>query len=693
MYVHKFQYDTSLHTVAAMSSPSLFDQISDPLTLAEAFGRVRRNGGGPGGDSETLMRFIASTPARFGQISAQLRSGHYRPGPVRRVSVPKPSGGRRQLAIPCVADRVVMTAVANLLSQLLEPEFEPESYGYRPGRSARQAVERVAFLRRSGYAWVVDGDIKAFFDNVPHHLLLPRLAPFVPDARLMELIADWLEAMGVEGRGLPQGSPLSPVLANFYLDAADEALTDGPVRLVRYADDFVLLARTEKEAEAALAKARTVFGALGLELHAEKTRVVPFDREFTFLGKLFVRSLVLDAPDVRPAEALPDLPEPPEPPVHRRIRGRDLPPPGPVRMDTEPGDAGALDARRPSDAPAARLRPLYVHEAGRRLSTEGHAFIVVEDGRQLLVLPPAQVDRIELGRHVVLDDAAARLAMAEGVPIAYVDGHGSTMGRLQPVFARSHGRLHLAQAALALDPARRFAMARSIVANRIASQRAVLKRLDSRRKLPQIAEAVEQLKRLRNRVAEALDVTTVQDAMALEAAAGRLYWPTLGACMLHGLAFRHRTRQPAGDPPNVVLNWLSWLLARDLGALAERHGLHTGFGCLHMEREDGDPLVYDLMEAFRAPLTEGLTVYLFNNQILRADQFLDNGGDGFQIAAEGRRRLVRAWEHWLEKLDRPVKSRRTGDETSWRGLMEEEMLAFAAHVRGHEVFSPYRLDY
>ena len=105
--------------------------------------------------------------------------------------------------------------------------------------------------------------------------------------------------------------------------------------------------------------------------------------------------------------------------------------------------------------------------------------------------------------------------------------------------------------------------------------------------------------------------------------------------MLLGLDFRHRTRQPACDPPNVVLNWLSWLLARDLGALAERHGLHTGLGCLHMEREDGDPLIYDLMEAFRAPLTEGLMVYLFNNQILRADQFLDNGGDGFQIAAEG----------------------------------------------------------
>lgn len=283
--------------------PPTLERLADLDLLWRAWARVRQNRGAPGGDGETIELFAADAMARIVRLQRELACGVYMPGPVRGVQVPKKSGGMRQLAIPCVVDRVAQTAAAMLLQPVLEPEFEEESCGYRPGRSVAMAVRRVAALYRAGYRWVVDGDIDDFFDEVDHRRLLEDLARHVDDPRLLDLVRLWLSSFSDDGRGLPQGSPLSPLLANLYLDRVDEEIRSEGVRLVRYADDFLPLCRSRRRAEAALARIAALLAKRGLALDPEKTRIVDFERGFRFLGRLFVRSLVLEARHEEPTAA------------------------------------------------------------------------------------------------------------------------------------------------------------------------------------------------------------------------------------------------------------------------------------------------------------------------------------------------------------------------------------------------------
>ena len=291
----------------------MYREVVDGGALLSAWSKVLANGGGPGGDGETLARFAADPAARIRRLQRDLAAGAYRPGPLRRLSVPKKSGGVRPLAIPCVIDRVIQTAAAQALSALLEPAFEDSSFGYRPGRSVAQAVARIEALRDQGFVWVVDGDIERFFENVPHRRLMRKLAGHVADPPFLELVAMWLGAAEPDGRGLAQGSPISPVLANLYLDDVDERIEGKGVRLVRFADDFVLLCRKEAAADKALAKIADALAENDLRLNPAKTRVVPFERGFRFLGKLFVRSMVVESGDGAPPGG--DGTEPPAPPA------------------------------------------------------------------------------------------------------------------------------------------------------------------------------------------------------------------------------------------------------------------------------------------------------------------------------------------------------------------------------------------
>ena len=284
--------------------PDLLAKTASPATLAAAWSRVRRNAGVAGADGVSCRAFEHGARSHLARLRRDLLAGHYAPGPVRRVEIVKESGGTRPLAIPCVADRVVQTAVAFTLTPLLEPAMSPASFGYRPGLGVADAVARVVELRRENRIWVLESDIARFFETVPHPPLLALLEARAGDPRLTEMVASWLDGAGAGGCGLLQGSPLSPLLANLYLDEVDHLLDSPDGRLVRYADDFVVLSRRKADAETAKERAAALLGERGLVLHPDKTRIGCFEDGFWFLGHYFIKNLVLrdleHAPEAAP---------------------------------------------------------------------------------------------------------------------------------------------------------------------------------------------------------------------------------------------------------------------------------------------------------------------------------------------------------------------------------------------------------
>jgi len=276
---------------------SLIDKAASPRTLALAWAKVQSNGGAAGVDGQSIERFAARSEEYLTELAAALREGRYRPQPVRRVQIPKGDGRTRPLGIPAVKDRIVQTAVKLVIEPIFEAEFLEASYGFRRGRGCKAALRQVDLLIKQGFTHVVDADLEACFDSIPHERLLRRIETRISDGRVLDLLRGWLGQDIMAGlerwtptRGTPQGAVISPLLANIYLHPLDELMTAGGYRMVRYADDFVVMCQSHEEAEAALAAIRRWVDENGLRLHPDKTHVGDCRQPgegFDFLGYRF----------------------------------------------------------------------------------------------------------------------------------------------------------------------------------------------------------------------------------------------------------------------------------------------------------------------------------------------------------------------------------------------------------------------
>jgi RNA-directed DNA polymerase len=275
---------------------SLMDKVHAERTLRTAAAKVVANKGASGVDHVTVEMFESELDANLGKLADALRRGEYRTQAIRRHYIPKPgSREKRPLGIPTVRDRVVQTALRMVLEPIFERDFAAHSYGFRPGRGCKDALRRVDELLKDGAAFVVDADLKSYFDTIPHDRLLAQVGRKVSDGKIMKLLGEFLRQGVLDGlaawtpeQGTPQGAVISPLLSNIYLDPLDHLMVREGFEMVRYADDFVVLCRSQEHAARALAVIEEWTATAGLVLHPTKTRIVDVrTQSFDFLGYRF----------------------------------------------------------------------------------------------------------------------------------------------------------------------------------------------------------------------------------------------------------------------------------------------------------------------------------------------------------------------------------------------------------------------
>jgi len=690
------------------SSSPLFATVIDSQNLLTAWERVEENAGGPGVDGISVDVFGVTLEEELARLQKELRAHTYRPQPLLRVSIAKPQGGVRALAIPTVCDRVVQTAVSQVITPLLEKEFEDVSFGSRRGRSVDQALFKVRQYRDDGYQWVVDADLDSFFDNVDWHLLGARLQQSIADPDILQLIDLWLRTQVRDGsrfitpsKGIAQGGPISPVLANLFLDRFDEEMIRHGYKLVRFADDFVILCKEKPQAEKALQLAESLLGDLRLSLKLEKTRLTHFTQGFRYLGTLFVRTLDMPAPRKqkqtvttrtrtetkietgamaqvlgqalkKAGKTKADFPvdaERASTSSARTVTDQPSIDPGHQTPDAGLADSPPLDAELPDQSsidPGLRTsdaglsprrvhvpfrRTLYIQEQGSVLARDDERLIVKKEGEVLLEVPTAKIDQIFIFGNCTITTPAMTYCLKADIPIILFSSHGNYYGIIDSPVG-DNVSLHRQQFTRVADPEFCLTTAKGIVAGKLHNCRLLLQRHQRRKHIAVVAKAIDQIGQLSVRLSSA---ATVEEVSGYEGAAAAQYFAALGQLVDLGLRFTHRTRQPPTDPVNSLLSFGYTLLFYNLYGLIVARGLHPYVGHLHLLRDRHPALASDLIEEFRAPIVDSLVLYLVNSKVLTPADFSRLANGPCLLRDSARKTLsVPLNKKWLPKSRTPI---------------------------------------
>ncbi|MBI3248482.1 MAG: group II intron reverse transcriptase/maturase [Deltaproteobacteria bacterium] len=712
-------------------SVSLFSAVTDSQNLLAAWEKVEENAGGPGVDGISVEVFGLLLDEELARLQNELQNRTYRPQPLLRVSIAKPQGGLRTLAIPTVRDRVAQTAAAQIVTPRLETEFEEVSFGYRRGRSVDQALFKVRQYRDEGYQWVVDADLDAFFDNVDWSLLLARLQQSLPDPDFLQLVERWLRAEIRDGaktviptKGIPQGGPISPVLANLYLDRFDEAMMRHGYKFVRFADDFVILCKGKPEAERALQLAESLLGDLRLALKPEKTRLTHFNEGFRYLGTLFVRTLDMPAPrkqEKKPASPLTppasdsatlartidaalqkagkakqDFPEgSPEPalavpPLSPTPPPSNEPEPSIVKAPLEPEAAAETEATE-STSPMPRRayvpfrRTLYIQEQGSFLARDDERLIVKKEGEVLLEVPAAKIDQIFIFGNCTVTTPAMTYCLKEDIPIVLLSSRGNYYGVIDSPLS-DNVSLHRLQFSRAADPAFTLPTAKTIVAAKLHNCRLLLQRYQRRKQIPLVATVIERLGELSVRLHHA---TTGEEVNGYEGAGAAQYFAALGQLVDAEFRFTSRTRQPPTDPVNSLLSFGYTLLFYNLYGLIVARGLHPYVGHLHLMRDRHPALASDLIEEFRAPIVDSLVLTLINNKTLTPADFFRLADGPCLLKDTARKTFIRAFE---QKMATQITHPHTGMVVDYRRCLDLQVCQMMDWIRGEtQEYTPMKM--
>ncbi len=721
----------------------LYNQMALPETLFQAWNKVASNDGMAGYDKKSITDYSWRIEEHLAALGRQLLTGTYEPQPLLKLVMLKPTGKLRTLLIPTVMDRVAQTAAAIVLMPLVESELGATTFAYRPGLSRITAAQEIERLRNLGYHWVVDADISNFFDNVDHSLLFQRFRELCDDEVLLKLLARWLTAFIVDGQnpkirnvnGLPQGCPISPMLANLYLDKFDERIEKEGFKLVRFADDFLILCKTRPRAEAALELSESALAELKLQLNNEKTRITTFADGFKYLGYLFVRSLVLPT-KMHPDEWYDKLGK-----LKLRKAPQQCAENGADEYELHTGESGTITVTKETllktefgekllqslekqqidvekflekTAKEDRLRQeekrvalnklyspllntLYLQEQGSILRKDGERFSVEKNGNQINEIIVRRVEQILVLGNVTITTPAMQYCMRNNIPVTFLSQYGSYFGRLEATTA-DNSAVERFQYLRSLDEPFAFDIAQRMIEAKIKNSRIMIQK---RRAMAwesngELKERFDTNLMLMSSLADHTKrCENLASLRGVEGKAAALYFELYGLLFKKELPFYtnafRRVRKPPTDPVNSLLSFGYTLLHSNVFSLVRMKGLNPYIGFLHAEDKGNPALINDLVEEFRT-IIDSLTLYTLNKGILRnKDFYYRKDKAGCFLSDEARKKFLELFEQrmWEESRDSV-----SGKSMNIRRHIERQVVRLSEVLAGtRTIYEPYRTEW
>jgi CRISP-associated protein Cas1 len=608
--------------------------------LLDAWQEVRDAAMADGEGGPEVDRFEAAAARHVSELAEALRNGTFQPHPVVRVEIAKPSGGVRRLAVPCLADRIVERALLAELDAVIDPLLLPWSFAYRHGLGVRDAVACLAEARDAGAAWVARCDIDDCFEHIPRWEVVRRLREVVTDVAAVDLVRRFLDrpvvgertARPERGLGLHQGSPLSPLLCNLYLDGFDRAMLGSGYRAIRYSDDIAIPVADRGAAERALSDAARELADLGLNLDPVKSQVISFDAGVLFLGST-VTSL------------------------------------------TSPG---AMALSHPLET------VVYVDRPGSLIRSRGERMVVEHQGETLFRLNLKRIRQVVLVGRAGMTTPFLHRAVRDGIDVMLLDEHGGPGGRPTSL-AHSDPTVRRAQYRIADDEPAARRLAKAFVDGKIANMRVSLLRAGRRVPDPLVASTAETLAITRLVLADAASYDVI---LGHEGTATREYFRAWRRIIGDDWGFTARERRPPPDPVNAMLSFGYTLLVQEAIATLEMSGLDAAVGFLHRARWGRPCLALDLIEEFRPLIVDAVVLRCVSTGIVRFEEFETTANQGCRMNTRARQAFLAAYERRMLTIFTHEPS---GRRVSYRvGLSLQAKSLARAIVDPERVYRPVR---
>ena len=710
---------------------SIIEQFLALNNFQVAWEKVAAKQGSAGVDNETIADFGNNLSQNLTLLRDSIANNSYQPLPCKQAFLPKGKGKFRELKIPTIRDRIIQHALLNVITPLIESQFSASSFAYRPNLSYINAVEKVAYYRDNGYVFVLDADIVKFFDNIDHQQLLNKFKKFLNHEDILSLIKAWITAgvltengLITSTKGIPQGAVISPFLANIYLDEFDQIISNSDLKLVRYADDFLVLANSQKRIISAYYQVASLLKSWHLELHEQKSQITNFERGFRFLGHGFLQNAIFPLEDSSPKrgknkgkfKGKKKLQLPQEKKEEKKVILNSLENSQLISLKEKnlssdyenlelinlPQVSLELDSSLTANVQELNnlvlptnfseenkywnqeMATLYLVEQGAFLAKNHLRFIVQVSKTKKLELPLNDVERILVFGNIHLTTPVINTCLQNNIIVLFLNLSGHYKGHLWSGES-VHLSTQLAQFERRNDLLFQYNVSRAIVYGKLLNSKQLLMRLNRKRKNTEVKKVIFQL----NSDLEALEKADNIDSLrGYEGIGAARYFPAFGQLITNSdFSFRLRNRQPPKDPVNSLLSFGYTLLFNNVLSLIIAEGLSPYLANFHYGEEKKPYLAFDLMEEFRSPIVDSLVIKLVNKSIVKPkdfDKVASNGG--IYISGEGKRIF---FKHFENRMNEAVSHPSLQSPVTYRQAIQLQIRAYKQSLLSCVPYEPF----